>query len=61
MSNTGCVLYLRIALRSTKQWSLASNKYRAEFIESFNSAPKKWKKAIRETIETNGLDSLIEL
>lgn len=40
---------------------LASNKYRAEFIESFNSAPKKWKKAIIETIEANKLDSLIEL
>ncbi len=40
---------------------LVSNKYRAEFIDSFNGAPKKWKKAIREAIEVNKLDSLIEL
>ena len=40
---------------------IASNKYREEFIESFRSAPKKWKKAIVETIEANGLDSIVDL
>ena len=40
---------------------LASNKYREEFIESFNGAPKKWKKAIIETIKTNKLDLLVKL
>lgn len=40
---------------------LASNKYKEEFIESFNSAPKKWKKAIIETIKANKLDSLVKL
>lgn len=39
----------------------ASVKYKEEFIESFNTAPKKWKKAIKETIEENGLSSLVGL
>ena len=32
-----------------------------DIIEAFNSAPKKWKKAIKETIEENGLNSLVKL
>lgn len=39
----------------------SSAKYREEFIESLNSAPKKWKKAIIETMEINGLCSLVGL
>ena len=39
----------------------SSPKYKEELIESFNSAPKKWKKAIKETIEENGLNSLVKL
>ena len=49
------------AVRYILGYVLASNKYSAEFIESFNNAPKKWQKEIREAIKTNGLDSLIEL
>lgn len=40
---------------------VASTKYREEFIKSFNDAPRKWKKAILETIETNGLNSIIDI
>ena len=39
----------------------ASAKNREEFIENYKSAPKKWKKAIIETIKVNGLDSIIDL
>lgn len=39
----------------------ASTKYREEFFESLNNSPKKWKKAIVETMETNGLCSLMGL
>lgn len=38
-----------------------SHKYRAEFIDSYNAAPKKWKKSIKETMNSNKLDSLIDL
>lgn len=39
----------------------ASNRYRNEFIESLNNAPRKWKKAIKETIEKYELDTIIRL
>ena len=48
------------AVKYILQFVVASEKYKEEFIESFRSAPKKWKKAIKETIETNNLSSLIE-
>ena len=49
------------AVKYILKYVLASKKYKEEFIESFNSAPKKWKKAINETIEANELNTLIEL
>ena len=49
------------AVRYVLSYIAVSKKYRKEFIESFNSAPKKWKKAIKETIETNRLDDFIGL
>ena len=49
------------AVKYILRYVVASPKYKEEFIESFSSAPKKWKKAIKETIETNGLNSLIKL
>ena len=49
------------AVKYILRYVVASPKYQEEFIESFSSAPKKWKKAIKETIETNGLNSLIKL
>ncbi len=49
------------AVKYILKYVLASKKYKEEFIESFNSAPKKWKKAIKETIEANELNTLIEL
>lgn len=49
------------AVRYVLSHIAVSKKYRKEFIESFNSAPKKWKKAIKETIETNRLDDFIGL
>ena len=48
------------AVKYILQFVVASEKYKEEFIESFRSAPKKWKKAIKETIETNNLSPLIE-
>ena len=49
------------AVRYILGYVFASNKYKGEFIESLNSTPKKWKKAIMEAIEETGLNSLIEL
>ena len=49
------------AVKYVLGYVFASVKYKEEFMESFNSAPKKWKKAIIETIEANGLDSIIDL
>ena len=49
------------AVKYILRYVVASPKYQEEFIESFSSAPKKWKKAIKETIETNGLNSWIKL
>ena len=49
------------AVKYILRYVVASPKYKEEFIESFSSAPKKWKKTIKETFETNGLDSLIKL
>ena len=49
------------AVRYILGYISSSPRYKEEFIESFNSAPKKWKKAIKETIEANNLSSLIEL
>ena len=49
------------AVKYIFRYIIASPKYKEEFIESFRSAPKKWKKAIKETIEANNLSSLIEL
>ena len=49
------------AVRYILGFIVASIKYRKEFIESFNDAPKKWKKAIKETMEANELNSLIDL
>ena len=49
------------AVRYILGYISSSPKYKEEFIESFNSAPKKWKKAIKETIEENGLNSLVKL
>lgn len=49
------------AVKYILRYVVASVKYKEEFIESFNSAPKKWKKAIQETIKATNLSSLIEL
>lgn len=49
------------AVRYILGYVVASTKYKEEFIKSFNDAPKKWKKAIKETIEGNGLNELINL
>ena len=49
------------AVRYVLSYIAVSAKYRNEFIESFNSAPKKWKKVIKETIETNKLDDFVSL
>lgn len=38
-----------------------STKYKKEFVESYNKAPKKWKKIIKETIEKNDLIQLLNL
>lgn len=37
-----------------------SKKYKTEFITSYETSPKKWKKAIKETIDTYNLNSFIE-
>lgn len=47
------------AIKYILGYVFASTKYREEFKESLKCAPKKWKKAIIEAIETNGLDSII--
>ncbi|MBE6142178.1 MAG: hypothetical protein E7175_05020 [Erysipelotrichaceae bacterium] len=39
----------------------ASNKYKTEFIQSFESAPKKWKRSIKETLLKYELDEIIKL
>ena len=49
------------AVRYILEFVAASPKYKKEFVESFNSAPKKWKKAIKETMEENKLDAFINL
>ena len=49
------------AVRYVLGYVSASNKYRKEFIESFNVSPKKWKKAIKETIKKYELISFIDL
>ncbi len=49
------------AVRYILEFVAASPKYKKEFVESFNSAPKKWKKAIKETMEENKLDTFINL
>lgn len=49
------------AVRYILGFVAASPKYKKEFVESFNSAPKKWKKAIKETMEENKLDTFINL
>jgi len=49
------------AVRYILRYIVASAKYHREFIESFNALPKKWKKAVIETIEANGIDSIISV
>lgn len=49
------------AVRYILNYVAASPKYRKEFIESYNGAPKKWKKAIKETIVESSLNSFIDL
>lgn len=49
------------AIRYILVYIVASKKYKDEFIESFNSAPKKWKKTIKDTMLEYGLDSFIQL
>jgi len=47
------------AVRYVLGFVMASNKYKFEFIESLNNAPKKWKKNIITTMSKYGLDSLL--
>ena len=54
-------LTLELAVRYILRYIVASAKYHREFIESFNALPKKWKKAVIETIEANGIDSIISV
>ncbi len=49
------------AVRYILSYIAVSKKYKDEFIESYKSAPKKWKKAIKETLESNDLSSIINL
>ena len=49
------------AIRYILGYIAASKKYKDEFIESYQSAPKKWKKAIKEALEANDLNSIINL
>ena len=44
------------AVKYILRYVVASPRYKEEVIESFSSTPRKWKKAIKETIETNGLN-----
>ena len=45
------------AIRYVLSFVNASNKYSDEFIESFNSSPKKWKKTILETIKKHKIET----
>ena len=49
------------AVRYILGFVISSKKYKDEFLESYNSAPKKWKKTIKEVMEENGLNALIQL
>lgn len=46
------------AVRYVLDYVVASKKYKNEFIESFNAAPKKWRRIIKEAIVTNELIDL---
>ena len=47
------------AVRYVLSYVASSQKYKNEFVESYNNAPKKWKKAIRETMLEYNLDLFI--
>ncbi len=49
------------AVRYVLSYVVASRKYKDEFIDSYNTAPKKWKKAIKDTLIEHDLGSLIPL
>lgn len=49
------------AIKYILNYVSASKKYTDEFINSYNTAPKKWKKAIKEAIDANKLDEFIKL
>ena len=49
------------AVRYILSYIAASKKYYEEFLESYNTAPKKWKKAIKDTIVEYHLDLVISL
>lgn len=47
------------AVRYVLSYVVSSQKYKNEFVESYNNAPKKWKKAIKETVLEYNLDLFI--
>lgn len=49
------------AVRYILGYVVTSAKYSREFIESFNALPKKWKKAVIETMTANGINSIIDV
>lgn len=49
------------AVRYVLGYIVPSKKYKDEFINSYNGSPKKWKKAIKDTMIEYSLDSFIQL
>ena len=47
------------AIRYLLGYVVASKKYKDELIDSYGNAPKKWKKAIKETMTEYALESII--